>query len=106
MENRCVACGEIIPEGLQVCNNCMANEGQRMGKSIKNEWVKAMQERRICPYCHSTKNIIDFRMGRYINHYWLECLECHWKSKPAISIRGAVRKWNIRYVINELYLMR
>ena len=98
MQNRCVVCGEIIPEGLQVCKNCE--------KNVKTEWVKAMQERRVCPYCHSTKNFIDFRMGRYINHYWLECMECHWKSKPAISIKGAVRKWRIRYVINELYLMR
>ena len=22
MENRCVCCGEIIPEGIQVCPNC------------------------------------------------------------------------------------
>lgn len=24
MDNRCVCCGEIIPEGLQVCYNCFA----------------------------------------------------------------------------------
>ena len=23
MDNRCICCGEIIPEGLQVCPNCM-----------------------------------------------------------------------------------
>lgn len=23
MENRCVCCGEIIPEGIQVCYSCM-----------------------------------------------------------------------------------
>ena len=23
-ENRCICCGEIIPEGLQVCPSCMA----------------------------------------------------------------------------------
>lgn len=26
MENRCVACGAIIPEGQQVCPNCEAGD--------------------------------------------------------------------------------
>lgn len=27
-ENRCVCCGEIIPEGIQVCQNCMERTDQ------------------------------------------------------------------------------
>lgn len=27
MENRCVCCGEIIPEGRQVCPSCESNAG-------------------------------------------------------------------------------
>ncbi len=26
MENRCVCCGEIIPEGQWICENCMMTE--------------------------------------------------------------------------------
>lgn len=27
MENRCICCGEIIPEGRQVCPSCMIKKG-------------------------------------------------------------------------------
>lgn len=30
MEDRCVCCGEIIPEGQQVCENCMKGESGMM----------------------------------------------------------------------------
>lgn len=40
MENRCVICGEIIPEGTQVCSICWeemmednADEDNKIGKS-------------------------------------------------------------------------
>lgn len=26
MDNRCVCCGDVIPEGLQVCLVCLTNE--------------------------------------------------------------------------------
>ena len=28
-ENRCICCGEIIPEGLQVCPACARKSGQK-----------------------------------------------------------------------------
>ena len=30
MENRCVCCGEIIPEGAQVCGNCTGKANEQM----------------------------------------------------------------------------
>lgn len=30
MEDRCVCCGETIPEGQQVCKNCMKGESGMM----------------------------------------------------------------------------
>ena len=30
MEDKCVCCGEIIPEGRQVCPNCMVAVGKRL----------------------------------------------------------------------------
>lgn len=43
-ENRCVACGEIIPEGGQVCPACMARAIRRQEKQevtirIMVDWV-------------------------------------------------------------------
>lgn len=32
MVNRCVCCGEIIPEGRQVCPNCVAKVEVEDGK--------------------------------------------------------------------------
>jgi predicted nucleic acid-binding Zn ribbon protein len=34
MEDRCLFCGEIIPEGLQVCLNCEVNTSRRPVKKI------------------------------------------------------------------------
>lgn len=31
-ENRCICCGEIIPEGLQVCPACARKSGQKKPK--------------------------------------------------------------------------
>ena len=36
MENRCVCCGEIIPEGRQVCKNCE----QKFDKDNKEKEIK------------------------------------------------------------------
>ena len=35
-ENRCIVCGEIIPEGRQVCPNCENSEGAtNSGQTLK-----------------------------------------------------------------------
>lgn len=41
MVDRCVSCGEIIPEGLQVCPLCENGKTSRkMGKGIKFERIR------------------------------------------------------------------
>lgn len=35
MENRCISCGEIIPEGLQVCHSCMKSPGRKIVRCVK-----------------------------------------------------------------------
>ena len=41
MEDRCVCCGEIIPEGRQVCHTCENEKTSRkMGKGIKFERIR------------------------------------------------------------------
>jgi predicted nucleic acid-binding Zn ribbon protein len=36
LENRCILCGEIVPEGLQVCPACEADILERPSDRIKN----------------------------------------------------------------------
>mgnify|MGYP003416456191 CR=1 FL=1 len=39
MENRCISCGEVIPEGRQVCYSCEKNKQfilQNDKKQLKN----------------------------------------------------------------------
>lgn len=49
MENRCVCCGEIIPEGRMVCPLCQEKPNERLevGDTIK---------------CATSKEIIDLMM--------------------------------------------
>lgn len=50
MENRCVCCGEIIPEGRMVCPLCQEkpNERLKVGDTIKchdeDDMIKTMEE--------------------------------------------------------------
>ena len=39
MENRCVICGEIIPEGKQYCSNCEEKYGRKNKDDIKKRCV-------------------------------------------------------------------
>lgn len=58
MEDRCISCGEIVPEGRMVCPLCMAKElkkkEERMAKSTLEkpdvEPVKNSGIRRIWPF--------------------------------------------------------
>lgn len=41
MEERCICCGEIIPEGRQVCPHCEdENARRKMGKGIKFQRIR------------------------------------------------------------------
>lgn len=37
MENRCVCCGDIIPEGRQVCVNCEYEANNKLKEVKENE---------------------------------------------------------------------
>lgn len=45
-ENRCVCCGEIIPEGMQVCVNCLLKENEQL-----KERCHMMSDGELCPFC-------------------------------------------------------
>ena len=42
MNNKCVCCGEIIPEGVQVCPNCI-DKSEKELKGVSNEPRKAVR---------------------------------------------------------------
>lgn len=49
MEDRCLCCGEIIPEGQQVCKNCMV-AAREMGirPKDKKRWTKDIWQNILC----------------------------------------------------------
>ena len=38
MDNRCIICGEIIPEGREVCPNCEAGHTPKAENEKKNDY--------------------------------------------------------------------
>ena len=37
MENKCVTCGAIIPEGVQVCSNCQIQAIKKAAEASRNK---------------------------------------------------------------------
>ena len=59
MDNRCVCCGEIIPEGRQVCPNCEKGK-RRITMKNRNKVIQGLKVciqnddltcKGNCPYC-------------------------------------------------------
>ena len=72
-ENRCVCCGEIIPEGKQVCQNCLVTVNNKPNNgcercrdsaemlititnkvkdpNAKYKWLGGHLPARYCPFC-------------------------------------------------------
>ena len=55
MEDRCISCGAIIPEGRQVCESCEKGE----------------TELKPCPFCGGKAEI------KYGNAYYIKCVQAH-----------------------------
>ena len=49
MEDYCVACGELVPEGRQVCETCIHNARKKMdyGRELNNDDSRATTKRKI-----------------------------------------------------------
>ena len=57
MENRCVCCGSIIPEGRQVCRECEVNAmGTARNMSIKDYGITYEERKRIEQYCKKSRD--------------------------------------------------
>ena len=57
MENRCVSCGAVIPEGQQVCRECEVNAmGTARNMSIKDYGITYEEGKKIEQYCKKARD--------------------------------------------------
>lgn len=56
---------------------------------LKIRW----EQKRPCPKCRSQEISLVFKPNGF-KKFSLKCENCHWFSKYASTIRGAIRKWN------------
>jgi Lar family restriction alleviation protein len=96
MENRCVSCGEIIPEGTMPCPNCLV--------------VSKKQELKPCPFCGGvathwfctpngffvTKFFGQILRGVKAEHNVIVCNKCGCRTKVYTHTRRAFNAWNRR----------
>lgn len=50
----------------------------------------------VCPNCAGNKEIEMWRsiIPKNLRRYYLHCGECGYTSKPALTVRGAIKKWS------------
>ena len=65
MSERCVCCGEIIPEGQQVCPSCKKGE-------------RKMAELKPCPFCGGEAKIRTVTIGTFKKRkfFYVKCCVC------------------------------
>ena len=56
-ENRCVSCGEIIPEGRQICPHCWFEEGRKQHNLSKYSVVLLQGRKEIVLNCETRKMV-------------------------------------------------
>lgn len=83
MENRCVSCGEIIPEGVQVCPMCKRDGAKaikyteilKLRKFCENHGVEVQLERLHDGYALRFNNGADFIQHQYSYGSDVGCVE-------------------------------
>ena len=68
MEDRCVTCGVIVPEGRQVCPNCEARQAPvapRLGHAGEGLWICGNCNIAVFPYgvnyCHYCGRKVEWK---------------------------------------------
>lgn len=82
MEDRCICCGEIIPEGMMACPNCLVASKKKTGLKP-------------CEYC-GEKPILQkgIEFTSLMERYRYHCPRCNIQSKSAYTIDCATELWN------------
>lgn len=87
MEDRCVCCGEIVPEGRMVCQQCEDKaEEMRMAESVEARAVKI-----------AAKRMVEAGMCRYDDI--MKCKRLHVSNRMCM---GCIRKHLLRSAEKEL----
>ena len=48
-----------------------------------------------CPYCRGERIWMACSLTNHAWRFHLECAECHWCGRMAMTKKGAVIKWNL-----------
>ena len=93
-DNRCICCGEIIPEGMLACPNCLVVSKK---KEMKQE-VK--QELKPCPFCGETPTLERYTDLYNMVKYGIECRGSDCEIQPFTAWYAdkaeAIEAWNRR----------
>ena len=68
-----------------------------MSNKIQKKWDKCKHRKTQCLKCGSHNIHLDHSLTKKLFTYRLECFNCHWCGKQAMTINGAIRKWNKEY---------
>lgn len=99
MENRCVCCGEIIPEGRQVCERCLNTLTFDEDPGAIGGWI-------IRDGDLISRSALQERIEYYISHT-IENTEANYAyKKMAVELSQIPMAFNKEKVINELEELR
>lgn len=83
MENRCICCGEVIPEGRQVCPACGNN------RTPKKEWNNC-----VCPICGKAFHLKPYLVKRAKVNYCSQ--KCHYIAKKAYMAKEKNHQYGLK----------
>ena len=70
---------------------------ERHHKRKHRKWLRLKTELRRCA-CGGAVGLNESMIPCRLKRFYCECEECHWTSPKAMTIRGAIRKWNQDYL--------
>ena len=78
---------------------------ERHHKRIHRKWLRLKTELHRCA-CGGSVGLNESLLPRRFERFYCECESCHWTTPKAMTIRGAIRKWNQDYLntVKEGYL--
>lgn len=67
---------------------------QRHHDRVHRKWLRYKRPILHRCTCGGEVGLNESMLPRRLKKYYCECESCHWTTPKAITIRGAVRKWN------------
>lgn len=93
-EDRCICCGEIIPEGRSVCPNCLvATKEMEIRKKHKKHWTTVLQDiwyNALCGLCFGMIIVGFWFMGMLIVFLATDGNATNWWCQVAIALASTM----------------